>query len=118
MIAREADLESAAEGGAVDRGHDGDRQFLEAPELILDARGALHELLDALRRDGNQILEIAAGEEDLLGRGDHYARQPLLGLQPLDDFAEIRAKFLVHRVHGTAHIHRDRHDAATMAAPR
>ena len=30
MIAREADLESAAEGGAVDRGHDGDRQFLEA----------------------------------------------------------------------------------------
>ena len=71
----EADLQAAAERGAVDRGDDRLAERLQAAQLRLAVAHALGEL--ARRRPcvpRLQVVEVAAGEEGLLGGGDDDAR--------------------------------------------
>ena len=67
VVARQADLEAAAQRGAVDRGDDRLAERLEAAEHRLALAYELSDLLGLVLGGLAQIVEVAAGEERLLG---------------------------------------------------
>jgi hypothetical protein len=98
VVAGQADFPAAAQGGAVDRGHHRLAQGLQAAQLALDAQDHVVERLGVGLGDPDQLVEVAAGEEGLLRRGDDHAGDGLLlGLQARDGLAHGLA---VYRVHG------------------
>ena len=99
VVAGQRDLEAAAEGGAVDRGHDRAWERLEPAQVGLDRLDAGEDRRGVVGRRLHHQREVAAGEEGLLGAGDHdagdvVARRGQLGVQPVDG--------RVHRVAGRA----------------
>jgi len=98
-MAGQADLQAAAQRGAVDRGHHGLAERLQAPQdgLVLTHPGG--DLLGVIGLGRLEVVEVAAGEEGLLGRGDDHAGDlVLLGFQPLDDDLDRLPVGGVHRV--------------------
>ena len=67
VVAGERDLEAAAERGAVDRRDDRLAERLQAAQRRLDLAHAAGELGGVVRRDRAEVVEVAAGEEGLLG---------------------------------------------------
>ena len=104
-MACQRDLEAAAEGGAAERSHDGLAQLLEATELVL---GEIEGVGDGrvLGRAGvAQQLEISAGEEGILRRGDDDAVvRVAVGLEPVDRLLERLTERSVHGVGGLCRI--------------
>ena len=86
VVAGQGDLQAAAERGAVDRGDDRLAERLEAAQLALALAARTPRSASRVVRGGLlQVVEVAAGEEGLLRRGDDDARdRVLLGLEPLD----------------------------------
>ena len=74
VMAGQADLQAAAERGAVDRGHHGLAQRLQPPQHGLVLAHPDGDLLGVVGLGGLEVVEVAAGEERLLGRGDDHAR--------------------------------------------
>ncbi len=107
MVAGERELETAAERGAVDGGDDGPAQRLQAPQLPLDVVDHRGEVRGVLGPHAAQPIEVAAGEERLLGGGDHDARDLfLLGLQAGEDRLH---RLLVVEAHGVRRLARRVH---------
>jgi hypothetical protein len=79
VVAGERDLVAAAQGRAVDRGDDGLAEGLDAAQVALDGEAAVEELLGGLRGDADQVAQVAAREEGLLGGGDDDAADGVLG---------------------------------------
>src|SRR5205823_14447002 len=79
----------------------------------------LAELLGVLLARSTQIVEIAAGKERALRRGDDHALDRLLlGLEPIDRLAERGHECLVHRVGRLAGvIQREHHDPVGTLLP-
>ncbi|SST09474.1 Uncharacterised protein [Acinetobacter baumannii] len=107
MVAGQADLPAAAQRSAVDRGDHRLAEGLQAPQLALEFEDALVEGRGVGLGDLDQLVEIAAGEEGLLRRGQHHAGDPLfLRLQPCDG---LRHRLAVDTVHGVGalpgHVH-------------
>ena len=86
VVAGERDLQAAAERSAVDRGNDRDAQRLQPRGAARLTSSIVSKTSAAfVRLDPRQHLQVAAGEEGLLGAGDHDAGVGvLLGLQALD----------------------------------
>ena len=114
VVAGEANLEAPTEGSAVDGGDHRYRQLLETAQLRLDLGGTGHEAPDRVRGHAHEVIEVAAGEKHLLGRGEHEAGDALVGFQPVQRGAEVAAELVVHRVHRTAHVHGDGDDAVVV----
>ena len=71
------------------------------------------ELVGRLGRDLLEVVEVAAGEERLLGaRDDDAGDRVLLGLQALDGLLHRRAEVGVHRVGGLVRVVEDEVDDA------
>ena len=70
VVRREGDLEATTEGGAVDRRGDGLARGLETAERGLDALDLVEELGGVLLGGLQHQLQVTAGEEGLLRRGD------------------------------------------------
>ncbi|MCY1535124.1 hypothetical protein D9M68_705150 [compost metagenome] len=107
MMAGQADLPAAAKGRTVDGGDHRLAEGFQAAQLALDAQHHLVEGIGLGLGDLDQLIEVAAGEEGLLGRGDDDPGDAvLLGFQALDGLAHGLA---VHRVHGVGalagHVH-------------
>ena len=107
VVAGQADLPAAAQRSAVDRGDHRLAEGLQAPQLALEFEDALVEGRGVGLGDLDQLVEIAAGEEGLLRRGQHHAGDPLfLRLQPRDG---LRHRLAVDTVHGVGalpgHVH-------------
>ena len=84
-VGRERDLEATAERGAVDRRDDGAREGLQPAQAGLDRLAHREDLVGVVRGGGDHALEVAAGEERLLGAGqDDPGDLVLLVVQPLD----------------------------------
>src|SRR5258708_6420994 len=99
---------------AVDGGDDRHLQFFQLAVgslVALDHReGRLVCPLDL-----EQIIQVAAGEEGLLCRGEDHALEVPLGVQLLDHTAHGRQIGGAHRVGALAlHVHRDRDDAVRV----
>ncbi|CAH0273997.1 hypothetical protein SRABI112_03723 [Pseudomonas mediterranea] len=73
MMASQADLPTASERRTVDSGHHWLAQRLEGAQLRLESQDHLVESLGLGLADRDQLVEIATGEECLLGRGDDHA---------------------------------------------
>ena len=73
VVAGQADLQAAAERGAVDRRDDGHAEGLQAAQLGLDRPHHLGELRSVVLARRLQVVEVAPGEERVLGRRDHDA---------------------------------------------
>ena len=99
VVAREADLEAAAQRGAVDRGDDRLAERLEAPQHRLALAHELRDLLGLVPGGLAQVVQVSAGEECLLGRGDDDTGDlVLLRLEPVDGRPDRRRVGGVHRV--------------------
>ena len=73
VVAGEADLEAAAQRGAVDRRHDRLAAGLLAAEHLLQLAELVHQLGGIRRVGAQQHLEVGAGDEVGLGRGQDDA---------------------------------------------
>ena len=100
VVAGERDLEAAAERGAVDRRDDRLAERLQPPQLRLAVAHALRRTRRMCSRAAAlEVVEVAAGEEGLLGGGDDHAGDlVLLGLEPVDGRRHRRHVGGVHRV--------------------
>ena len=74
----EGDLESATESGTGDRGDNRDTEGLEPAQLALDLTEAFGELGRLLLGHGEQVVQVATGEEGLLAGGDDDALDVVL----------------------------------------
>ncbi|MCY1373911.1 hypothetical protein D9M69_612120 [compost metagenome] len=82
--------------------------------MIFHSRQHLHELgLFALTKS-QQFIQVAAGEEHLLGRSEYDTGQPCFLLQAGHRFTHGVAVFLVHAVDRTGHVHSDGDDAVSI----
>jgi len=107
VVTGQADFPAAAQRGAVDRSHYRLAQGFQAAQLALDVEDHVVERLGVGLGDLDQLVEVAAGEEGLLRRGDdHPGDGVLLGFQARNGLAHGLA---VHRVHGVGalagHVH-------------
>ena len=85
VVAGERDLEAAAQRRAVDRGDDRLAELLEPAELRLHPGALVVERLRVGLGGLHQVVEVGAGEEGLLRRGDDDAGDVVaLGLEPVD----------------------------------
>ena len=99
VVAGEADLEAAAQRRAVDRGDDRLAAGLLAAEQLLQLAELLDELGGVRRVGAQQHLEVGAGDEVGLARGDDDALD-LVVLERLLERAGIgRDRGLVQHVH-------------------
>ena len=98
-VGRQRDLEATAEGGTVDRRDHGPREGLEPAQAGLDRLAHREDLVGVVGGRGDHALEVAAGEEGLLGAGQHDAGDVvLLVVQPLDGRLHGPQVELVHGV--------------------
>ncbi|MCY1278311.1 hypothetical protein D9M70_270340 [compost metagenome] len=107
VMAGQADFPAAPQCSAIDGGHHRLAEGFQAAQLALDAQHHLVEGIGVGLGDLDQLIEVAAGEEGLLGRGDDHAGDAvLLGFEAFDGLAHGLA---VHRVHGVGalagHVH-------------
>ncbi len=115
VVGGERDLVTAAEGRAVDGGDDGLAEGLDAAQRVLDRGAGLEGGLGVLRADLDHFLEVAAGEEGLLGGGvDDPADGVLLGLGAVRDGGDGVLERLVHRVGGLVRVVEDEGDDAGL----
>ncbi len=106
-VAGQGDLPATTQRGTVDGRDHRFAEGLETAQLALDLEDHLVETLGIGRGDLDQFVEVAAGEEGLLRRGDDDPGDGVLfRLQAVDDLGHGLA---VHRVHGVGtlagHIH-------------
>ena len=81
----ERDLETATEGGAVDRGEGGEGQIANRPERLVSGDGG--STCEIRRRHAGELRQVCAGSEDeRLAREDEAAPLPLAELR--EQFAE------------------------------
>ena len=115
VVAGEADLEAAAQRGAVDRGHDRLAAGLLAAEHLLQLAELVHQLGGIRRVGAQKHFEVGAGDEVGLGRGQDDALD-LVVLDRLLDRAGIgRHRGLVQHVHAAArHVPGDGGDAVAV----
>ena len=99
VVTRQADFPAAPQGRTVDRRHHRFAQGFQAAQLALERQDHLVERLGIGLGDLDQFIEIAAGKEGLLRRGDdHPGNAALLGFQARDGFAHGLAVLRVHGV--------------------
>ena len=99
VVARQGDLQSAAEGRAVDGRDDRLAQGLQLAQVGLDVLDLGERLTGVLRGDRDDALEVTAGEEGLLGAGDDdTGDRILLRLKPFDGLVHGFLVVLVHHV--------------------
>src|SRR5690606_33042459 len=90
-------------------------QFFQATQLLLHFIGAIHELLGNFRSRFYQIIQVTAGEERLLGRGQYHARQFLFFLETIDAGIHRILVVLVHGVGRLAlHVHGQNDDIVAV----
>jgi hypothetical protein len=115
VVAGQRDLQPTAQGRAVDGGHDGPAEGLQPAQLGLDEVGVLGDLRCVLRAGLDQVVEIAAREEGLLGGGDDDAGDGvLLGLQPVDRHTHGVQVVGVHGVGRLVRVVQGQHDDAVV----
>ncbi len=113
VVAGQGDLVTAAQGRAVDGGDDRLAQGLHAAQLALEGQAAVEQLLGGVGGDPDQVAQVAAGEEGLLGGGeDDAAEGVLLRLQAVGDRGEGVAERLVDGVRGLVGVVEDEGDDA------
>jgi len=90
---------------------------LQAAHVGLEALDARAERLGVVGADAAQVVEVAPGEERLLGRGDDHAGDVvLLGREPVDRRAHRRDVVRVHRVRRLVGVVEREDDHAVVAA--
>ena len=110
-VAGERDLQPAAERGAVDGGDDRLAERLQPAQQRLVLAHPAGELVGRLGRDLLEVVEVAAGEERLLGaRDDDAGDRVLLGLEALDGLLHRGAEVGVHGVGGLVRVVEDEVD--------
>ena len=98
VMARQADFPAAAQRRAVDRGDHRFAEGFQGAQLALEGQHHVVEGLGFGLADLDQFIEVAAGKEGFLGRGDDHAGDAVLfGHQAGDAGGHGLA---VHRVHG------------------
>jgi hypothetical protein len=119
VVAGQADLQAAAEGGAVDGGHDRLAEHLQPAQDGLVLTHPDGDLLGVVGLGGLEIVEVATGEERLLGRRDHHAGDLVaLGLEPVDGCLDRLAVGGVHRVRRLVGVVEGQdHDAVVVLVP-
>jgi hypothetical protein len=121
VVTCERDLEATAEGGAVDGGHHGHAQRLERAQLSGDLAHVREHVGGVLGLRLAQHLQVAAGEEGLLGGGQDHALHGArlhLALEPRHGALHGLLVELVHGVRGLVGVvHRQRDDAVLAQVP-
>ncbi|MND76712.1 hypothetical protein D3C80_683660 [compost metagenome] len=98
VMAGQADFPAAAQCGAIDRRDHRLAEGFQGAQLVLEAQHHVVEGLGLGFANLDQLVEIAASEKCLLGRGDnHTGDAVLVGHQARN---AVRHGFAVHRVHG------------------
>jgi hypothetical protein len=80
VMADQRHLPAAAQRAAVEAGHDRNAQRLQRAEALLDALDLGKHARRVGRRHAHHALEVGAGEEGLLGRGQDQALEAVLVL--------------------------------------
>ena len=116
VVSGQRDLEAAAQRAAVDRGHDRLAERLEPAQLRLDLAHPGSHVLGVLLVRLLQVVQVTAGEEGLLRRGDDHARDVvLLGLEAIDRRAHRVLVGLVHGVRRLVRVVERQDDDAVVA---
>lgn len=95
----QANLPATAQCRTIDGSHHRPAQGLQATQLRLKHPHAVVERLGVGLLDLDQLVEVAAGEERLLGRGHHHAGDVVLfRFQPCDGGGHGLSVYSVHGV--------------------
>ena len=119
VVTGQRDLQAAAERGTIECGHRRFTQRLQRPQILLHPLDQIERLPGVIRADVNHALEVTAGEEGLLGAGDHHAGDRiLLGDKAIHGLAHRLDVGLVHYVGGPRRVvHGKRDDAVGILVP-
>ena len=119
VVAGQRQLQAAAERGPVDRRHHRPAQGLQRAQLRLDAVQVRGEPRRVGGLQAQQLMEVTAGEERLLRRGEHHPGDVLAFLlQPRDGVAQRGHEPLGHRVGGLGRVvHGEDDDAVRLGLP-
>ena len=119
VVAGQRQLQAAAERGPVDRRHHRLAQGLQRAQLRLDAIQVRREPGRVGGLQAQQLMEVTAGEERLLRRGEHHPGDVFaFPLEPRDGVAQRGHEPLGQRVGGLGRVvHGEDDDAVRVGLP-